>query len=351
MKILIIGGTGFISGYLAHQLVEAGHQISLLTRGKTSNPVFSHDNLAYMVGDRTDANSLKNAVGNTTYDVVYDMIAYRPEESETAIRVFRGKTGRFIHCSTISVYMISDQVRCPVTEDQDTFPVMPFWDRNPFGMEYGIQKRKCEDVLWDAHDEKQFPVSMLRPTYVCGPNDPMRRDYFWIQRLLDGKPVLVPGSGDHTFHPVYVGDVARAFVSLLEHEHSIGEAYTIAGGEIFSLNEYLHRLSVMLDVDPKYIHIPQKLFDSLQISTYIGEDVFPFNVRRTAVFNIEKIKHDLKFEPIPFDMWIKETIEWYRYTYKNDSPGYENRPREVEIAQQYTELISKVNRKFKQLNY
>jgi nucleoside-diphosphate-sugar epimerase len=57
---------------------------------------------------------------------------------------------------------------------------------------------------------------MLRPTYVCGPNDPMRRDYFWIQRLLDRKPVLVPGSGDHAFHPVYAGDVARAFVALTD---------------------------------------------------------------------------------------------------------------------------------------
>lgn len=351
MKILIIGGTGFISGYLSHRLTEGGHSVSVLTRGKTSSPVFSHDNLNYIEGDRTDEHSLKSAVGNTTFDVVYDMIAYRPEESEIAVRVFKGNVGRFIHCSTISVYMISDRVRCPVTEDQDTLPVMPFWDRNPFGMEYGILKRKCEDILWKAHNERSFPVSMLRPTYVCGPNDPMRRDYFWIQRLLDGKPVLVPGSGDHTFHPVYVGDVAQAFISLLENEQSVGEAYTVAGGEIFSLNEYLHRLAGILNVDPKFISIPHKLFDSLQISTWPGEDVFPFDVRGTAVFSIEKIKRDLQFDPTPFDMWIKETIEWYRCTYKNNSPGYENRLREEELAQQYSEIIGKVNRKFKQLNF
>lgn len=351
MKILIIGGTGFISGYLVRQLIDAGHSVTILTRGLTKNPVFSHKDVTVIHGDRTNEQSLKNALDGSIYDIVYDMIAYRPEESETAIKIFKGKVRRFIHCSTISVYMISDQIRNPVTEDQDKLPVMPFWERNPFGMEYGILKRKCEDVLWNAHDERTFPVSMLRPTYVCGPNDPMKRDYFWMQRLLDGKPVLVPGSGDHAFHPVYAGDVARAFVSLIENDQSVGEAYTIAGGEFFSLNEYLHKLAALLDVHPKFKHIPQQVFDSLNISTYPGADVFPFNVRRTAIFSIEKIKRDLNFEPAPFDQWIQETIEWYRLSYTLDSPGYEFRSREVEIAQKYSELINKVNLKLKQTAY
>lgn len=351
MNILIIGGTGFISGYLVHQLIDAGHSVTILTRGLTNNPVFSHENVTFLQGDRSNEHSLKNAVDGSTFDIVYDMIAYRPEESEAAIKIFKGKTGRFIHCSTISVYMISDQVRNPITEDQEKLPITPFWDRNPFGMEYGILKRQCEEVLWNAHDDKLFPVSMLRPTYVCGPNDPMKRDYFWIQRLLDKKPVLVPGSGDHTFHPVFAGDVARAFVDLLEHDISIGKAYTIAGDECFSLNEYLHKLSAILGVQPKFVHLPQNLFDSLKISTYPGADVFPFNVRRTAIFNIERIKRDLNIELTPFDRWIKETIEWYRFTYNLDSPGYENRSKEVEIAQKYFELINKVNTKFKQAIY
>jgi nucleoside-diphosphate-sugar epimerase len=351
MKILIIGGTGFISGYLSHQLAEAGHTVSLLTRGLTTNPVFGDGNITYLRGDRTDERSLRNAAEESTYDVVYDMIAYRPEETESAVRVFRGRIGRFIHCSTISVYMISDHVRCPITEDQDNLPVMPFWDRNPFGMEYGILKRQCEDLLWSAHDEKLFPVSMLRPTYVCGPNDPMRRDYFWMQRLLDRKPVLVPGSGDHVFHPVYAGDVARAFIALTEHENSVGEAYTVAGGEVFSLNEYLRRLAAMLDVQPKFFHLPQHLFDSLKISTYPGADVFPFNVRRTAIFNIEKIKKDLRYEPTPFDTWMNETIGWYRSSYTADSPGYEFRSAEVDIVQTYSGIINKANTKFKQTMY
>lgn len=351
MKILIIGGTGFISGYLVHQLIDAGHSVTILTRGLTNNPVFSHENVTVLQGDRTNEHSLKNAVDGSTYDIVYDMIAYRPEESETAIKVFKGKAGRFIHCSTISVYMISDQVRNPITEDQDKLPVMPFWERNPFGMEYGILKRQCEEVLWNAHDDKSFPVSMLRPTYVCGLNDPMKRDYFWIQRLLDDKPVLVPGSGEHAFHPVYVGDVVRAFISLIENDQSVGEAYTIAGGEFFSLNEYLHKLATLLDVQPKFIHIPQHLFDSLKISTYPGADVFPFNVRRTAVFSIEKIKNDLNYESTPFDQWICETVQWHRSSYSTDSPGYEFRTKEVELAQRYSELINKANSNFKQSGY
>lgn len=348
MKILIIGGTGYISGYLAHHLVEAGHAVTIMTRAITQNPLFPHEKVTCLQADRRNELSFRAAVRNTTFDAVYDMISYHPEHSEIAVRVLCGKVGRFIHCSTVSVYMVSDQVRCPIIEDQDTLPVMPSWDRNPFGMEYGILKRRCEDVLWKVHDEKSFPVSMLRPTYVCGPNDPIRRDYFWIQRLLDSNPVLVPGSGDHAFHPVYVGDVSRAFVSLLCNEKTVGEAYTIAGGEIFSLNEYLFRLASMLGVNSTLIHVPQHIFDSLRISASEEADVFPFNTRRTAVFSIEKIKQHLGFQPTPFDQWMPETIKWYKNIEWN-SPGYEFRRMEVNIALKYSELINKTDTTFKQV--
>lgn len=332
MNILVIGGTGFISTRVVYKLLEAGYHVTALNRGTSRNRLPEHENLTFVMGDRNKEHSLRNVASQQTFDAVYDMVAYLPEESELAIRVFRGKIGRFIHCSTISVYMVSYEVQCPITEDQDKGALMQPFPRNPFGMEYGINKRKCEDILWNAHHDEQFPVSMLRPTYVCGPHDPVKRDFFWIERILDGKPLLAPGSGDFAFQHVYVEDVAQAFVDLLKYPDSVGQAYNVAGEEIFSLNDYLKTLCRMLDRNPEIIHVDQQVFDAQSFSMSPGEDVFPFNSRRTAVFSLDKIKRHLQYRPTPFLEWMPLTIDWYQKQYDGHSAGYTRREEEIQFA-------------------
>lgn len=335
MKILMIGGTGFISGRLVELLLEGGHQVTVFTRGQTSDRLKQHERLVFLQGDRSDEASLRKAVEGRVFDAVYDMIAYSPQESERAVRLFKGKVGRFIHCSTISVYMVSEEVQCPITEEQDKGALMDYFPWNPFGMDYGINKRKCEDILWAAHDERKFPVSMLRPTYVCGPRDPMKRDFFWIERILDGRPVLVPGTGDFAFQNVFVDDVARAFVALLAHPASIGEAYNVVGEEIYSLNDYLHLLSELLHKKPELVPVDQHVFDAQEFSSSRHGDVFPFNTRRTAIFSLDKIKRDLGYRSTPVTEWLTKTIDWYRNHLGEHSTGYENRGMELEFIQSW----------------
>lgn len=334
MKIFIIGGTGFISKKIVEILLQRGHDITIFTRGRSSNPFSTIKKITQMTGDRNRETELKSAVSDNNFDVVLDMTAYQPGQSESAVKVFKGRTGRFIHCSTVSVYMVSNDIHCPITEDQDTGRVMDNFPRNPFGMDYGIDKRKCEDVLWGEHNPGLFPVTVLRPVFVCGPEDRTARDYFWIQRILDGKPLLIPGSGDCAFQQVYVDDTARAFCDVMETEITIGEAYNIASEEFYSLNEYINLISSILNKNPELIHIDQEVFDSLDISYYPGADVFPFNTRRTAIFSLEKIKKHIGYRSTPFMEWMPATIEWYRNNVKN-SYGYGRRNEELIIADKW----------------
>jgi nucleoside-diphosphate-sugar epimerase len=330
MDILIIGGTGFISRCLARQLLERGERVTLLTRGRMQPDSRAES----LVADRTRPGDLARAVGERMFDVVYDLIAYRPEESAESATVFTGRTGRFIHCSTVSVYMVSDKVECPITEDQDRAPVMPFWDRNPFGMDYGIRKRLCEDVLWARHDHRDFPVTMLRPTYVSGPADPAGRDFFWIERILDGGPLLVPGTGAFRFQQAYVEDVARAFISVMEKPASIGQAYNVAGEEEFTTNEYIESLCRLLGRNPEIVHLDQARFDGLPISTSPSGDVFPFNPRRDAVFSLDKAKRHLGFRSTPFENWMAQTIRWWKNAPHGHSNGYERRSEELALIKE-----------------
>ena len=169
MKILIIGGTGFISRNIVKHLLNHNHEVTIFNRGKSPGFLRQNKNLRIIHGDRKNESDLKKVISNSTFDVVYDMVSYKPEESESSAKIFKGKIGRFIHCSTVSVYMISADVTCPITEDQDKNKLMEYFPNNPFGMDYGINKRKCETVLWNFHDEKYFPVhpEKVIPSFSC----------------------------------------------------------------------------------------------------------------------------------------------------------------------------------------
>jgi nucleoside-diphosphate-sugar epimerase len=243
MKILIIGGTGFISSSMTGKLLERGHEVTHFNRGKRKSALPDHPSFNTIRGNRDNREDLRLAAESDSYDVVYDMVAYLPEQTAMAVELFRDNTDLFVHCSTISVYMISEKVTVPITEDQDKGPVMEHFPRNPFGMDYGINKRRCEDVLWENYDKSTFPVTIVRPTFVCGPEDPAHRDYFWIERIMDGKPLLVPGSGEHKFQNIYVEDCAEIFCRVIERDISVGEAYNAAAEEVFTLNSYLRCIS------------------------------------------------------------------------------------------------------------
>lgn len=331
MNILIIGGTGFISSRIAEKLLAKGYTLSLLNRGKTKKALPDDPKLRIVHGDRNDKNILSELTSKNKFDVVYDMIAYDENDSQTAFDVFKNKIGRFIHCSTISVYMLQKDVQIPVTEDQINLPLMKEFKRSPFGWDYGINKIKCEDVLWQNHDEKSFPVTMLRPTYVSGPKDPARRDWFWIERILDGKPLLVPDDGNFRFQQVYIEDATDAFCKVIETDKSIGEAYNVAGEESFTLNEYLARLMKLLGRSVEAYHIDQQEFDNLEISYSPEGDVFTFNTRRDAVFSLKKIKEHFGYLTTPFDDYMTITINWFLNKPKQHSAGYARRDEEIKI--------------------
>lgn len=345
MRLFIIGGTGFISSRLTQMLLDEGHHVTIFTRGKTEASFEGAERLEHVHGDRSSAASLESAVQGRTFDAAYDMIAYGAEHSSVAVEALQGHVGRFVHCSTISVYMVSDEATCPISEDQHDLPLMRHWPRNPFGMGYGVDKRESERVLWDAHGD-DFPITVLRPTFVCGPEDKTARDSFWIQRILDGGPLLVPGSGDHAFQQIYVDDAARVFADVLKHDATVGEAYNVAGEDIYALNEYIRRLAELLEHDVELVSVEQELFDSLPLSTDPRGDVFPFNTRRTAVFSLDKLKRHTSYESTRFDDWMRKTINWYLGNFERDSFGYRRRREELDVVEKVRAGMSNLRNQF-----
>ena len=334
MKVLLIGGGGFIGSNIVDALINNGDLVTIITRGKSKQLFKPHQNLTIMHGNRSDKKFM-SSVADLLFDAVIDMTAFVENDSASAIKIFEGKTSHFIHTSTVSVYMVSNDVQCPITEDQDKGKLMELWGMNPFGMQYGIDKRKCEDVLWKAHEEKNYPVTFVRPPYVCGPHDPMARDYFWIQRILDDGPLLIPGAGDFASQHIYVKDLAKAYLMLLQNESTIGHAYNVASEEIYSLNDYLDSLCKILGKNPERVNVDLNVFLNQSFSVSSEGHAFPFNTFRTAIFSLDKIKKDIGFTSTTFEHWMPNTIEWYLNKYNKDSVGYSQRQKEIDFTKQW----------------
>ena len=158
MRILIIGGTGIISTGISRLLIERGDDVVLYNRGLRTSLV--EGKYTTITGDRKEFTNFENQMNEAgTFDCVIDMVCYRPEEAESAVRAFKGRTGQYIFCSTVDVYT-KPAVAYPITEAAERLPSKKFM--------YGYNKARCEELLFAAHERGDLVVTSIRPGHTYG---------------------------------------------------------------------------------------------------------------------------------------------------------------------------------------
>ena len=158
MRILIIGGTGIISTGITRLLIERGDDVVLYNRGL--RPSLVKGNYTTITGDRKEFSNFENQMQEAgTFDCVIDMVCYLPEEAESAVRAFKGRTGQYIFCSTVDVYT-KPAAAYPITEDAEKLPSKKFM--------YAYNKARCEELLFAAHKRGDLVVTSLRPGHTYG---------------------------------------------------------------------------------------------------------------------------------------------------------------------------------------
>jgi nucleoside-diphosphate-sugar epimerase len=177
MRVVIIGGTGHIGTYLTPRLVEAGHEVISLTRGK-SQPYLPHrawDKVQKVALDREAedaAGTFGARIRDFRPDVVIDLLCFTLESARQIVEALRGQVQQFLHCGTIWVYGHSTQV--PTTEDMPRRPLakynMPAPDAADYLLtDYGGRKAAIEAYLLEEARRNHFPVTILHPGHIVGP--------------------------------------------------------------------------------------------------------------------------------------------------------------------------------------
>lgn len=299
MDVLLIGGTGLISTGITRQLVDAGHDVTCFTRGESEADL--PESVSFVHGDRNDDADLQAAREEADPDCVIDMVCFAPEQAEGAVEVFDG-IEQYVFCSTVDVYH----------RPLDTNPVTEDAPREPAVSEYGANKAECEDIFLAAHDDGAFDATVIRPWSTYGEGGPVLHTLgvgtYYVDRIREGKPIVVHGDGQSLWGPCHRDDVAGAFVNAVGNGDAYGETYHVTSEEVITWNQYHQIVADALDApEPELVHIPTDvLAEAVPDRTDMLLDHFQFS----TVFDNSKAKRDLDFEyTVSFEEGVRRTVE------------------------------------------
>jgi len=183
VKILVVGVTQFVGIHLVKNLLNAGHEVTIATRGKTKDEFGSKVNRIFV--ERTDKNSIIQAFRGKHFDVVYDTQAYSSNEIKYLLDVVSCE--RYIETSTVSVYNPNFRISQPESEFDPLNYSLKWCSRHDFG--YDEVKRQAECAIFQAYGH--VPSVAVRFPLIIGEDDYTKRLYFYIERIMNEKPIHI----------------------------------------------------------------------------------------------------------------------------------------------------------------
>lgn len=242
MKVAVIGGTGHIGTFLIPRLIEAGHDVTVVSRQKNFRYV---DNTAWkdVKWEQLDRlrlereGSFGQSIKALAPEIVIDLICFTVESARQLATALQDQLVHFLHCGTVWVH--GHKVETPSEESHPRRPLS----------EYGVQKAAIEDYLLNHVDQQRLPVTVLHPGHIVGPGwvplNPIgnfNRDVF--SKLATGKEVLIPHLGLETAHHVHADDVALGFMLAIENRTtSVGENFHLLSDKALTWRGYAEAIA------------------------------------------------------------------------------------------------------------
>jgi 2'-hydroxyisoflavone reductase len=304
LKLLILGGTGFIGPYQVQYALDRGHSVTLFNRGRTNPQLFP--NVEKLTGDRA-ANDLK-ALEGREWDMVIDNSAIDPVWVEQSASLLRGKVRRYIFISTRSVYF--DTSRVPMTIDA------PLCTRENTPVEAGKPLPYClAKAIGEAAIQRIIGADrtlIVRPSLVVGPGDLTDRFTYWPVRIERGGEVLAPGDGSDPVQVIDARDLAEWMIRLAEMG-TIG-VYNALGPRTPRLfSELLHGIKAVTTSEATFTWVDTDFLLEHQVRPYQEMPVWqPARGNRTgfARFDISReVALGLTFRPLA--VTAKDTLDYY----------------------------------------
>ena len=331
MKALFIGGTGQISMAIVRKLAEDPcWEVWLLNRGNRKAEV--PEGVHQIIADISKEEEAAKALEGMSFDVVSEFIGFTRDQVERDYRLFKGKTRQYMYISSASAY---HKPASSYVVNEGTTMSNPYWL-------YSRNKIACEEFLMEKHRTEGFPVTIIRPSHTYDErNLPVgvhgkKGFYQVIKRMMDGKPVIIPGDGTSLWTVTFNTDFATGYTGLMGNPHAIGEAFQITGDETLTWNQIYETIAKILQVELKPYHVSSEfladagekygydfrggligdkavsvVFDNSKLKRAVPEMATKVHFERGAQISLRYIlSHpECQVEDPEFDSWCDRVIE------------------------------------------
>lgn len=297
MKMLITGGTTFVSRFTAEYFVSEGHEVTVLNRGSREQV----SGATHLCRDRMQ---LGDALRGIHYDLILDITAYTREHIAALLDagvIFDD----YIFISSSAVYPETNPQ--PFTEDQPC-------GRNSVWGDYGMNKLKAERYL----QEKVPGAYILRPPYFYGIYENLYRETFVFDCAMRDRPFCLPRGGEMKLQFFHVRDLCR-FVEILMDKRPDQHIFNVGSRETITVKEWVELCYRAAGKTPEYIGIdasvPQREYFCFHDYEYV------LDVSR---------QYELMPDTVPLAQGLREEFEWYK-----------EHPDSVDRRRSYMEYIDK----------
>src|SRR5947209_3486330 len=267
MKILLIGGSGFIGFPTIRQLQQTGHEVTVFNRGNAPPP----EGVAQIAGDRNHLSEYREQFAREKFDLVIDFVLSSARQAQQLMETLRGITSRVIALSSMDVYRAwgvfyglepGGLEPMPVNEDSR------LRTRAPYPPE-AIKKVK-QMVTWvdDEYDkvpaehvvlsDSKLPGTVLRLPMIYGPGDYAHRFHPVLRRIDDGRRQIIFADDVAAIRTPrgYVEDVAAAIVLAATSPQSAGQVYNVCEKEAFSELEWARKIAAAVGWNGEFVVLP-----------------------------------------------------------------------------------------------
>lgn len=303
LRILILGGTGFIGPHMVRRALERGHTVTLFNRGRTNVDLFP--DVEKLIGDREGD---LTALEGRTWDTVIDNSAINPKWVRDSAQLLKDSVGTYLFTSTRSVY--SDFTKIGMDIDG------PFWEVDPVDIDrderlpYGPSKVLCE-----METRRAFPDRWLivRPGLIVGPGDRTDRFTYWPARIDQGGEVLAPGSPDNPVMFIDVRDLADWYIHLLE-QGTLGALNALGPEAPLSFAELLYGIRAVTSAEVSFTWVDTDFLLEREVRPYADMPLWRPARGNQAGFQrfdlTRSISAGLRYRPLA--VTAKDTLDFHK---------------------------------------
>ena len=309
MRLLILGGTGFIGPHQVRYALARGHHVTIFNRGRQKEPWPGP--VEELLGDRSD--DLK-ALEGRDWDVCIDNPTTLPVWVREAARVLKGHVGQYVFISTISVYAANDKsadenaTLVAYKGDDPMTETIKSLNANPrlYGPLKALSETEARMQYGDA------ATTIIRPGLIVGPRDETDRFTYWPVRLARGGEILAPGDGSDPVQFIDVRDLAEWTIRVAE-QRTTGVFNASGPAHPITMHQMLVEIAQGVHVDPKIVWASASFLKANKVSAWRDMPVWIPGQGETFGFHRRDISRALSagltHRPLP--VTAADTLAWF----------------------------------------